>query len=166
MLKVNDTPPAFSLPDQDGNLHTLEQYKGNWVLIYFYPKDDTPGCTKEACGLRDNHRMLSKGMNAVVLGVSKDPVASHKKFVDKYDLPFALLSDESTEMIQTYGAWKEKSMFGKTYMGINRISYLIHPHGHIAAVFPKVKPAEHAKEVMETIKSLELQDAHAGIFYN
>ena len=153
MLNVGDKAPAFSLLDQDGKTHTLADYAGTWKVIYFYPKDDTPGCTKEACGLRDAFPSFGD-VNTTVLGVSKDSVQKHKKFADKYELPFTLLSDESTDMIQAYGAWKEKSMFGKTYMGINRISYLVDPDGVIAKVYPKVKPAEHAKELLQDLEAL------------
>lgn len=152
-LEVGSKAPAFNLLDQEGNKHALSQYKGKWVLIYFYPKDNTPGCTKEACMIRDNYDDFSK-INAVVLGVSKDSVASHEKFATKFDLPFPLLSDEETTMIQAYGAWQKKSMFGKEYMGIQRMSYLIDPKGKIAKVYPKVKPAEHAKQVLEDMNSL------------
>ncbi len=154
MLDVGDKAPAFSLPDQSETIHKLSDYKGKWLLIYFYPKDDTPGCTKEACGIRDNFPTFKK-MNAVVFGVSKDSPAKHQKFIDKYELPFTLLADESTEMIQAYGAWKEKSMYGKTFMGINRISYIVDPDGKIAKVYPKVKPAEHAQEVLEDLQELQ-----------
>jgi len=154
MLEVGKKAPAFSLSDQSGKTHKLSDYAGQWALIYFYPKDDTPGCTKEACGIRDNFPAFKK-MNAVVLGVSKDSPAKHQKFVDKYDLPFTLLADESTDMIQAYGAWKEKSMYGKTFMGINRISYLIDPDGKIAKVYPKVKPEEHAQQVLDDLALLQ-----------
>lgn len=153
MLDIGTKAPAFSLTDQDGTTHSLDQYKGKWVLIYFYPKDNTPGCTKEACLLRDAWSEF-EGHNAVVLGVSKDSEASHKKFADKFNLPFPLLADTETQMIQNYDAWKEKSMFGKTYMGIQRMSYLIDPDGKIAKVYPKVKPAEHAEQVLADLQDL------------
>ena len=153
MLEVGKKAPAFSLPDQDGHIHKLSDYKGQWVLIYFYPKDDTPGCTKEACGIRDNFPAFTK-MNAVALGVSKDSPEKHQKFIQKYDLPFTLLADEKTTMIEQYGAWKEKSMYGKTFMGIQRLSYLVDPTGKVAKVYPNVKPTEHAQEVLRDLKDL------------
>lgn len=153
MLKEHSKAPNFSLPDQDGNTHSLSDYNGQWLLIYFYPKDDTPGCTTEACEIRDNWNGFKK-LNAKVIGISKDPVTKHKKFVDKYDLPFTLLSDETAQAIEKYGAWQEKSMFGKKYMGIVRSSVLINPDGKIAKVYPKVKPKDHATEVLADIKLL------------
>lgn len=154
MLEVGKKAPAFTLPDQNGKTHKLSDYKGKWVLIYFYPKDDTPGCTKEACGIRDTFPAFKK-MDAIVLGVSKDSPAKHQKFIEKYDLPFTLLADEETTMIDAYGAWKEKSMYGKTFMGIQRISYLIDPTGTVAKVYPKVKPEQHAQEVLEDLEELQ-----------
>ena len=151
MLQIGDTAPNFSAPDQNNTMQTLEDQKGNWVLLYFYPKDDTSGCTKEACGIRDNFAAFKKE-GITVFGVSKDPVKSHKKFEEKYDLPFTLISDESTEINQAYGAWQEKSMYGKKYMGTARISYLIDPKGKIAKVYPKVKAGEHAEEVLKDVK--------------
>jgi len=139
MLKTGDKAPAFSLPDQDDKTQSLADYAGQWVLLYFYPKDDTPGCTKEACAIRDSFPKFGK-LKAKVLGVSADSVAKHKKFVDKYQLPFTLLSDESKDMIKAYGAWGEKKFMGRTYDGIFRTSYLIKPDGTIAKVYEKVKP--------------------------
>jgi peroxiredoxin Q/BCP len=155
MLLLNNKAPAFSLADQNGKMHSLDEYIGKWVLLYFYPKDDTPGCTKEACGLRDVHKDY-KNAGIQVIGVSKDSVASHKKFEEKYGLPFTLLSDESTKTIEEYGAWVEKSMFGKKYMGTLRISYLINPKGLVVRVYEKVKPANHATEVLHDVKELSL----------
>jgi peroxiredoxin Q/BCP len=155
MISINKKAPAFSLADQNGKMHSLEEYAGGWVLIYFYPKDDTPGCTKEACGLRDVHKDY-KDAGIQVLGVSKDSVTSHKKFEEKYGLPFTLLSDESTKTIEEYGAWAEKSMFGKKYMGTLRISYLIDPKGIVVRAYEKVKPANHAAEVLHDVKELSL----------
>ncbi len=153
MLKENSKAPDFSLQDQDGKIHKLSQYKGKWVLIYFYPKDDTPGCTTEACALRDNLPKF-KSSKAVVLGISKDSVASHKKFAEKHGLPFTLLSDEDHKVLEKYGAWGEKSFMGKIFMGIKRISFLVNPEGKIAKVYPKVKPAEHAQQVLDDIEQL------------
>jgi len=150
-LKLGDKAPAFTLPDQKGKMHSLKDYKGKWVLIYFYPKDDTPGCTKEACAIRDNYPKFKK-LKIQVFGVSADKVAKHEKFADKYDLPFTLLSDEEKTMIKDYGVWGKKKFMGREYMGINRMSFLIDDKGKIAKVYPKVKPADHAEEVLEDIK--------------
>ena len=151
--KVGSQAPAFSLPDQDGEIHKLSDYKGQWLLLYFYPKDDTPGCTIEACTIRDQFKDF-KRIKAVVLGVSKDSVASHRKFADAYDLPFTLLSDEAKKVIEKYGVWGEKNMMGRKYMGVRRTSFLISPVGKIAKVYEKVKPPVHAKEVLEDIRTL------------
>ena len=154
MLKVGRKAPAFTLADQTAKMHTLKEYAGQWVLIYFYPKDDTPGCTKEACAITEVYGDFKK-LKVTVLGVSKDSPKSHKKFAEKFNLPFTLLSDESTEMIQKYGAWVEKSMYGKKYLGTDRISYLVNPEGKIAKVYPKVDPANHALELLADIKALQ-----------
>ena len=151
MLKEGDKAPQFELKDQHGKTHKLSDYKGKKFVIYFYPKDNTPGCTKEACAFRDNFSVYKK-KGVVVLGISKDSEASHKKFADKFDLPFTLLSDPKSETIEKYGAWKEKSMYGKTFMGIARITYLIDEKGKILKVYPKVKPDEHAKEILADLK--------------
>ena len=151
MLKVGNKAPKFELPDQDGKLHKLSDYLGKKVLIYFYPKDDTPGCTTEACNFRDNFADMSK-MGLVVLGVSKDSVKSHKKFADKYDLNFPILSDESTEMIKDYGAWRLKKFMGREYMGIERMSVLVDEDGKVAKIYESVKPADHTQEVMGDVK--------------
>lgn len=146
-LKQGDAAPQFMLPDQDGVSHKLSDYKGQWVLLYFYPKDDTPGCTMEACAIRDNFPAFGK-LQAQVFGVSVDPVAKHKKFADKYKLPFTLLSDEDKLVVNAYGVWGKKKFMGREYMGTNRISFLIDPDGNIAKVYEKVKPKEHAEEVL------------------
>ena len=153
MLNIGTLAPDFTLLDQDGVSQSLKTYRGKHVLLYFYPKDDTPGCTKEACIIADVYNDFSK-LNVVVLGVSKDTPSSHKKFAEKYSLPFTLLSDTDAAVIETYGAWQEKTMFGKTALGISRISYLIDPEGKIVKVYPKVDPASHALEILKDIKSL------------
>ncbi|PJE77213.1 thioredoxin-dependent thiol peroxidase [Candidatus Uhrbacteria bacterium CG10_big_fil_rev_8_21_14_0_10_48_16] len=153
MLKLGKKAPAFSLPDQDGNVHTLSDYLGKWILLYFYPKDDTPGCTKEACMIRD-HWPKFKKLGIQVFGVSVDPVKRHAKFVEKYDLPFTLLADEEKKIVQKYGVWGEKKFMGRTYLGTSRVSYLIDPEGTIAKVYEDVKPAEHAEEVLRDLKRL------------
>ena len=152
-MEINKTAPDFILPDQDGNKHKLSDYKGQWVLVYFYPKDNTPGCTTEACALRDNFPAFKK-LKIQVFGISADSEKSHKKFVDKYQLPFTLLADEDKKTAKKYGVWEEKSMFGVKYMGILRNSYLINPDGKIAKIYEKVKPSAHAEEVLKDIKEL------------
>ncbi|MBL8031436.1 MAG: thioredoxin-dependent thiol peroxidase, partial [Candidatus Doudnabacteria bacterium] len=146
-LKIGQKAPAFKLPDQTGAIHQLKDYLGKWVLVYFYPKDDTPGCTAEACSLRDNFPKFKK-VNAVVLGVSIDPVKKHEKFATKYNLPFTLLADEDKQMVEKYGVWAEKSMYGRKYMGTLRTSFLIDPTGKIAKIYEGVKPATHAEKVL------------------
>ena len=150
-LKVGDKAPLFTLPDQNGQEHALADYKGKWVLLYFYPKDDTPGCTKEACTIRDNYDAFRK-REIIVLGVSTDTVKEHKKFVEKHDLPFTLLADEEKEVVNLYGVWGKKKFMGREYMGTSRNSYLIDPDGNIAKVYKGVKPEEHAEEVLRDIK--------------
>lgn len=150
MLKEGDTAPAFSLKDESGNTVSLSDFSGKKVVVYFYPKDDTPGCTKEACSFRDTYDdILAKG--AVVIGISADSEASHEKFKSKYELPFYLLSDPEKEVIQAFGAWGEKSMYGKTYMGIMRSTFVIGEDGTVIKAWPKVKPADHAKEVLAVL---------------
>jgi len=152
-LKIGSTAPAINLPDQNGEMHKLSDYKGQYVLIYFYPKDDTPGCTKEACGIRDSFPNFKK-LNAKVLGISADTVAKHKKFADKYELPFTLLADENREVVEKYGVWDKKSLYGRIFMGINRTSFLVDPKGKIVRIYEKVKPVEHAAQVLADIKEL------------
>jgi peroxiredoxin Q/BCP len=152
--KVGNKAPDFSLPDQNGVARKLSDYRGKWVLLYFYPKDDTPGCTTEACSLRDNLPKFGKS-DAVVLGVSVDTVARHKKFADKYKLPFTLLADEDKKVVGLYDVWQEKKFLGRTYMGILRTSFLIDPKGVIKKVYEKVKPPVHAEQVLEDLKALQ-----------
>ena len=143
----------FTLPDQKGNLHSLQDYAGKWVVLYFYPKDDTPGCTVEACQFRDNFPKFKRS-KAVVLGMSVDTVNKHAKFVTKYELPFTLLSDEEKKVVELYGVWAKKKFMGREYMGILRTSFLIAPDGKIAKVYEDVKPVLHAEEVLKDIKEL------------
>jgi peroxiredoxin Q/BCP len=150
MLSQNDTAPDFTAQDQNGKEHRLSDYRGKWVILYFYPRDMTPGCTTEACNFRDSFPDFSK-LNVQIIGVSKDSVNKHAKFAEKYDLPFTLLSDEGGTICEDYGVWKEKSMFSKKYMGIIRTTYLVNPDGKIARVFPKVKVKEHAAELMQAL---------------
>ncbi|MDX1435696.1 MAG: thioredoxin-dependent thiol peroxidase [Anaerolineales bacterium] len=150
-LKEGDPAPDFTLPDQDGRKHTLSGLKGQWVLVYFYPRDDTPGCTKEACAIRDNFPAFM-ALEAEVFGISDDSVSDHRKFADKYELPFTLLADENREVVKAYEVWGEKKLFGKVYDGIKRISYLIDPHGNIAKIYPQVDPPNHAEEVLDDIR--------------
>ena len=152
-LKIGDKAPAFKLKNQDGELISLSDLKEKPVVLYFYPKDDTPGCTKEACNFRDEFPKFGK-MKAEIIGISADSVESHKKFAEKYKLPFNLLSDEKKEVIEKYGVWQQKSMYGKKYMGIVRTTFIIDASGKIRNIFPKVKVDEHNKEVMEALKEL------------
>ena len=150
MLQVGDTVPGFSLPNQDGTMISPADFKGKKIVIYFYPKDNTPGCTTEACGFRDVYdEILAKG--AVVLGISKDSTASHTKFREKFELPFHLLSDVETTPIQAFGAWGEKKMCGKTYMGIIRSTFVVDENGVISHVFPKVNTKTHATEILAAL---------------
>lgn len=153
MPNIGTRAPDFTLPDQEGKEHSLSDYKGKWVLLYFYPKDDTPGCTIEACTIRDQFKDFTK-IGAVVLGVSTDSVASHKKFVSAYGLPFTLLADVHKEVVGQYGVFGEKKFMGKTYMGTRRTSFLIDPEGKIAKAYEKVKPEVHATEVITDLKML------------
>jgi peroxiredoxin Q/BCP len=153
MPKAGTVAPDFTLPDQDGVSHTLSNYRKKWVLIYFYPKDDTTGCTKQACVLRDADPDFS-ALDAVVLGISADSVAKHKKFVEKYQLPFTLLADEQKKVVKQYGVWGLKKFMGREYEGIFRTSFLIAPDGKIAKVYEKVKPEAHAAEVLADLKTL------------
>ncbi len=149
----NKKAPAFNLPDQDGKKHKLSDYAGKLVLLYFYPKDMTPGCTIEAKCFRDRNNELKK-FNVQVLSVSVDSVESHKKFNDKHGLNFPLLSDEKKEVVKKYGVWKEKSLFGKKYMGIQRDSFLIGKDGKIIKHYKKVNPVKHVDEVIKYLKAL------------
>lgn len=157
MLKIGRKAPSFSLVDQHEVTHTLKAQAGKWVLLYFYPKDDTPGCTKEACMIAEVFKDF-KRQGVTVFGVSKDSPKSHKKFVEKYNLPFTLLSDPEMTMMDKYGALVMKKMYGKDVRGTNRISYLIDPAGKIAKVYPNVDPANHALELLSDIKLLKKEE--------
>lgn len=147
LLPVGRKAPAFSLKNAAGKTVKLSDFKGKKVVLYFYPKDLTPGCTTEACGFRDDYTLLLQH-GVEVLGVSADDVASHLKFTEKHSLPFPLLSDPDHAMIEKYGAWVEKSMYGKKYWGVARITYVIDEDGRVAHVFPKVKPDGHSQEIL------------------
>lgn len=147
MLKVGTKAPAFTLPDQNGTIHTLSQYKGKKVILYFYPKDNTPGCTKQACGFSERHPQFTE-KGAVVIGISKDSVSSHKKFEEKYALSFPLLSDPELEVIKAYDVWKEKKNYGKVSMGVVRTTYLIDEEGVIIKANDKVKAAEDPEKML------------------
>jgi peroxiredoxin Q/BCP len=151
LLEIGSPAPQFSAIDQEGRSASLSDFKGKKVVLYFYPKDDTPGCTKEACAFRDNFPNFKK-LNVEVLGVSVDDEKKHKKFAEKYELPFRLLADSEKKIVQDYGVWGEKNMYGKKYMGTNRVTYLIDEDGKIQHVFPKVKPETHAEEILALLK--------------
>ena len=150
-MKVGQKAPDFTVEGDSGRKVKLSDYKGKKVVLYFYPKDDTPGCTKEACNFRDGLKDLTKE-GAVVLGVSTDDVKSHQKFKDKFKLNFPLLADTDKKIVEAYGVWKEKSMYGRTYMGIERTTFIIGKDGKISHIFPKVKVDEHYDEVMEALE--------------
>jgi len=152
LLEEGKKAPNFKLKDQNGETISLDSLKGKNVVLYFYPKDDTSGCTKEACNFRDEFPKFSK-FDAVILGVSPDSIESHQKFAAKYKLPFSLLSDEKREVCEKYGVWQEKSMYGKKYMGVVRTTFIIDQKGTIKKIFSKVKVDDHNKEVMEVLKA-------------
>jgi len=150
MPRVGDDAPDFTLPDETGTQHRLSDQRGRWVVLYFYPKDDTPGCTAEACEFRDaNDEILAR--NAVVWGVSPQGARSKSKFKEKYELPFTLLSDEDHAVADSFGAWVEKSNYGKTYWGVGRSTFLVDPEGRIARVWEKVTPRGHAADVLAAL---------------
>lgn len=151
MLKEGNKAPAFTLPDKNGKKVALKDFEGKKVVLYFYPKDMTSGCTKEACDFRDSHPDFKK-TKTVVLGVSADSVESHKKFSDKHELPFTLLSDEDKKVVEKYGVWKEKSMYGRKYMGIERTTVIIDEKGKVQKIFPKVKVKGHVEEVLAELR--------------
>ena len=147
MLEIGTKAPDFTLPDQNGNMHSLSEYRGKKVILYFYPKDNTPGCTKQACGFAERFPQFTE-KGAVVLGISKDSVASHKKFEEKYGLPFTLLADPELVAIQAYDVWQEKKNYGKNYMGVVRSTYLIDEKGKIVKAFDKVKAADNPEQML------------------
>jgi thioredoxin-dependent peroxiredoxin len=153
LLAEGDQAPDFTLPDQAGNPVTLSDLRGQTVVLYFYPRADTPGCTTQACGIRD-HAADYDEIDARVIGISPDPLAAVRKFADKYDLGFTLLADEDHAVADTYGTWGEKSMYGKTYMGVQRATFIIDAEGGIAKVFPKVSPKTHDDVVLEALAAL------------
>lgn len=148
-LQVGDPAPSFEAVNQKGETLRLEDFRGQKLVLYFYPKDDTPGCTKEACNLRDHHEALQQA-GYRVLGVSIDSEASHQKFIDKHGLPFDLIADPDKELVEKYGVWKEKNMYGKKYMGTARTTFLIDEEGAITKIFKKVKSADHAAQILAT----------------
>jgi thioredoxin-dependent peroxiredoxin len=151
LLQAGQKAPDFTAKDQDGNEVSLRDFTGRKVVLYFYPKDDTPGCTKEACAFRDNLPNFQK-IDAVVLGVSVDGQKAHRKFADKYELPFTLLVDDEKKIVEAYGVWGLKKFMGREYMGTNRVTYLIDEQGAIEKVWPKVKPETHAAEVLDWLQ--------------
>lgn len=149
-LQKGSKAPDFEAQDQNGNRVSLKQFAGKKVILYFYPKDDTPGCTAEACNLRDNyHTLTSKGF--IVIGVSTDPVPSHRKFAEKYALPFTLVSDTEKKIVKAYGVWGEKKMYGKTYEGVKRTTFVIGEDGTIELILDKVDTKDHARQVLEAL---------------
>lgn len=148
VLQVNSIAPDFKLPDAEGKKHSLSQFRGKRVVLYFYPKDDTPGCTKEACAFRDDYTTYTDN-DIIIIGISKDDAASHKKFIDKYELPFLLLSDESKKTMQTYGAWGEKNMYGNITIGVIRKTFLIDQEGKIVKIYGRVRVPGHSDKILE-----------------
>ncbi|WP_432800223.1 thioredoxin-dependent thiol peroxidase [Poriferisphaera sp. WC338] len=153
-IEVGKKAPAFTLADQSGEKVKLSDHKGKWVVLYFYPKDNTSGCTTEACAFRDEIEVFT-GLDAVVLGVSPDDVTSHGKFAGKYDLPFSLLADVEKKVCEKYGVWQEKSLYGRKFMGVVRTTYVIDPSGKIAAKWGKVRVKDHVSAVREMIETLQ-----------
>jgi peroxiredoxin Q/BCP len=149
-LKEGDIAPEFSVNTNGGGKISLTDFKGKNVILYFYPRDDTPGCTREACAFRDNFSEFKK-RGAIILGVSTDSAKSHDKFVEKFKLPFTLLADEDKKIVEAYGVWGEKSFMGRKYMGTNRVTFLIGPDGRIKKIWPEVRPDEHAQEVLAAL---------------
>ncbi len=152
-LKIADQAPLINLPASDGTFVSLEQFKEKSnIVLYFYPKDDTPGCTVEACGFRDHIKSI-ENQNAIILGVSPDSIKKHNSFIEKFNLPFLLLSDEEKKTCQDYGVWVEKSMYGRKYMGVARTTFIINKKGKITKIFGKVKPTDHVQEILAFLES-------------
>ena len=146
--------PNFTLPNQDGIPRTLKDYAGKWLVLYFYPKDDTPGCTKEACSFRDEREVIAELTGAEVVGISRDTIGSHKRFIDKYDLNFELLSDRDHAVAEAFGAWGMKKFTGREFIGALRNTYLINPEGQIVKAYEGVTPKDHAAEIINDLKQL------------
>lgn len=155
MSLVNALAPAFTLPDQNDTERSLSDYTGKWVVLYFYPKDDTPGCTTEACTFRDERDAIAQFGNAMVIGISKDTVRSHKKFADKYDLNFTLLSDTDHSVIEAYNSWKPKKFMGREYLGTERNTFIISPEGTIIREYLGIDPKKHATEIITDLQQLQ-----------
>lgn len=151
-LNIGDIAPDFNLQDSAGKMHRLSDYRGQKAVVYFYPKDNTPGCTRQACAFRDSFAAL-KELNALVFGISRDDSESHQNFVKKYNLPFVLLSDPELEAIEAYGVWQKKSNFGKTYMGIVRSTFVVDENGVLIKIFPKANPDTNAADIIQFLKS-------------
>jgi len=153
-ISVGEPAPDFTMADEEGRMHSLSDYSGKPVVLYFYPKDDTPGCTKEACGFRDDYSAYEEA-GVVILGVSPDTSKSHTKFITKYELPFTLLADPEHDVLKLYGVWGLKKSFGREYQGVFRTTFLIGEDGNILKVFKKVKPAIHSAEILAVLNDLE-----------
>ena len=151
IIEVGQQAPDFKLSDENGKIHQLSDYQGKYVLLYFYPKDDTPGCTTEACNFRDDYSNYNNA-NVIILGVSPDSPQSHAKFKNKYNLPFTLLADEAHQVCELFGVWGRKKSFGKEYEGVHRTTYLINPDGRIQKVYEKVSPANHSTSVLDELR--------------
>lgn len=154
MITIGEIAPDFSLPDQDGNQHTLSNYRGQWVVLYFYPKDDTPGCTTEACTIRDNMPRFDT-IQAKIFGISADSIQSHQKFTTKFTLNFPLLADIDHAVCEAYAVWKPKKLFGKEFLGVMRSSFIINPEGKIVKIYEKVDPDVHAQELLQDLAELQ-----------
>ena len=148
--------PDFSLPDQDGIARSLSDYQGQWMVLYFYPKDNTPGCVMEACEFRDEHAIISQFGNASIIGISKDSVRSHKKFATEHHLNFPLLSDVDHKVLEAYGAWKSKKFMGRSYMGVERTTFIVSPAGKIVKTYKNVVPKGHAAEIIQDLQQLQI----------
>lgn len=147
--------PNFNLPDQNGQTHSLSDYKGKWLVLYFYPKDDTSGCTTEACSFRDERQVITELSGAEIVGISKDTVASHKKFADKYNLNFTILSDPEHTVIEAYGSWGPRKFMGREFLGTHRNTFIIDPNGNIAKRYDGVNPKTHAEQIIQDLKALQ-----------